>query len=302
MQHHEEPQAAGGDEIVSAPRGTGITLWLAAVCGIAITGLIFGFFALPLFKGTYVQALFFNRGVIQIFPTYGFSFGLMIFVLKSFRIRKEFAAFKEDLLVSDGRQLIRQEDALQCIRKLKRMTPEMRRCLLPNRVWRALVRFKILGSAEKVDDILKYQGELDMAAVESSYSIMKFIITLLPILGFMGTVVGIGEAVSGFSGVVSGASDIEQVKKVLSQVTIGLGTAFDATLLALILSALLMLGLTVFQRMEDHLLSEIQHYCISNLLDRLWVPPLHEQVEAAMTRSNAAMARQLAENRSPPAR
>ena len=299
--HTEESVPVAAEEAIGAPIGTGVKLWLAAVLGGVLTAIIFAILLLPVFRGTYIRTLFFERGLLQVFPTYGFSLGMMILVLKTFRIRKEYAVFQQDLLVTDAQQLIRQEDALQCIRKLKRMPPEVRQCLLANRIWRALVRFKILGSAEKVDDVLKYQGELDMVAVESSYSILKFLITLLPILGFMGTVMGIGEAVSGFSGVVSGAANMEQIKGVLSQVTIGLGTAFDTTLLALILSAILMLGLTIFQRIEDHLLAQIQHYCISNLLDRLWVPPLHEQFEAALTRSNAAMSRQWGE-RPPSAR
>jgi biopolymer transport protein ExbB/TolQ len=301
MQPSEDVFQAPAEESIGAPTGTGVKLWLAALFGAVISGIIYAFIALPLFQGTYIHTLFFKRGLIQVFPTYGFSFGLMILVLKIFRIRKEYAVFQQDLLPAESQQLIRQEDALQCIRKLKRMPAEVRQCLLPNRIGRALVRFKLLGSAEKVDDMLKYQGELDAAAMESSYSILKFLITLLPILGFMGTVIGIGEAVSGFSGVVTGASDIQRIKSVLADVTKGLGTAFDTTLLALILSAILMLGLTIFQRIEDHLLAQIQQYCISNLLDRLWVPPLHEQVEAALTRSNAAMLRQWSEQRPPAA-
>ena len=56
-----------------------------------------------------------------------------------------------------------------------------------------------------------------------------------------------------------------------------------------------MFGLTLFQGMEEALLGRIEDYCLDRLLDRLWVPPLHEQVEAAITRSMASLPRHLAE-------
>ena len=291
-----------GEEEVSAPVGTHVNLWIAAGFGVLAAAVIYTLLRLPLFKGTHLYALFYERGAIQYFPTFFFCFGVVILVLKAVRIREEFAALHVSLLTVAEQQLIRQEEAMQCIRKLKRLPARLRQCLLPNRVWRALVRFKLLGSAEKVDDVLKYQGEIDATAMESSYTILKFIITLLPILGFMGTVMGISEAVSGFSGVVSGAANLDQIKKVLSQVTIGLATAFDTTLLALIMSAILMLAMTFYQKLEEQLLAQIENYCISNLLDRLWVPPLPEQIEAALARSNASIVRQLAEGRLPSAR
>ena len=163
-----------------------------------------------------------------------------------------------------------------------------------NRVWHALTRFKLLGTAEKVDDILQYQGELDAENIEASFSFLKFLIAVIPILGFLGTVIGISDSVGGFGAIVRSSESVDTIKEALSEVTGGLGVAFDTTLVALIMSAILMFGLTVMQHIEDSLMGRINNFCIENLLDRLWVPPLPELIEAAMTRSLAALPTRMA--------
>jgi hypothetical protein len=64
---------------------------------------------------------------------------------------------------------------------------------------------------------------------------------------------------------------------------------------ALVMSALLMLGLTIIQAHEDTLLGRIEEYCMENVLDRLWVPPLHEQMASAISRSFSTLPARLAE-------
>ena len=275
-------------------RGTSVNTGLAALIGLGVTVPFFLMLYAPGIAGTYVHHVFCQRGPVQHATVFFFFWGAGILALKARRIRHEHFAFASDPLSLDPGVLIRKEDALQHIRRLRRLPPEDRNRLLPNRVWHALVRFKLLGNAEKVDDILKYQGELDAASMESSYSFLKFIIALVPILGFLGTVLGISAAVAGFSSVVAAAQaagdgGIDAIQRALGNVTMGLATAFDTTLIALIMSALLMFGVTLFQRSEEILLGRIEDYCLENLLDRLWVPPLHEQIESAMTRAMAAL-------------
>ena len=293
------PQGDAGDTPCPAVRGTSVNTAMAALFGLGATVVFFLALNLPGISGTYVHGVFCQRGPIQFVTAFFFFWGVGILALKARRIRDEHFAFSRDPLNLDPGVLIRKEDALQHIRRLRRLPPDERNRLLTNRVWHALVRFKLLGNAEKVDDLLKYQGELDALSMESSYSFLKFIIALVPILGFLGTVLGISAAVAGFSGVVAAAQPtgdggIDAIQRALGNVTIGLATAFDTTLIALIMSALLMFGVTVFQRSEEMLLAQIEDYCLENLLDRLWVPPVYEQIENAMTRAVAALPQQIA--------
>jgi len=287
-------EAMPPQEEVSAPRGTSVNLGLSALIGLSLTVAFFLVLRLPALADTYVFDVCCRRGPVQYATMAFFFWGVAILGLKVCTIRKQKRAFALDLLPTEANLLIRQEDALKYIRKFKRFSDAERSLLLPNRIWRALLRFKLLGSAEKVDDLLRYQGEMDAASMESSYSFLKFVIALVPILGFLGTVLGISEAVGGFSQVVSAAGSITAVKGALKDVTLGLATAFDTTLLALILSAILMFGLTLFQRSEEMLLERIENHCLDYLLDRLWVPPPQEQFENAMARSLASLPERVA--------
>lgn len=288
----EEADAA--DEIESIIPGTSVNLGLAVILGLAATIAFFLLLRLPGLSKGYLFELCCRRGTVQYATVAFFFWGTAILVLKVRLIRAERKAFDQELLPTDPNLLLRQTDAMQHMRRFKRLSPKDRGRLLTNRVWRALVRFKLLGSAEKVDDLLQYQGEIDAASMESSYSFLKFIIALVPILGFLGTVLGISRAVAGFSEVVSSAGSIDAVKKALEQVTLGLATAFDTTLLALVMSAILMFGLTLFQRSEEVLLGRIEDYCLENILDRLWVPPAHEQFEGAMVRATSDLPERIA--------
>lgn len=93
----------------------------------------------------------------------------------------------------------------------------------------------------------------------------------IPILGFIGTVQGLGVAVAGF-GVLGGMADVSAIKSAIGQVTVGLGVAFDTTLLALILTTILMFPLISFQRKEEGLFGELDNYIDDLLLARFPSP------------------------------
>jgi hypothetical protein len=76
----------------------------------------------------------------------------------------------------------------------------------------------------------------------------------IPLMGFIGTVIGISSAVSGFSGFLQEAEEIEQIKTGIGGVTTGLAVAFDTTLFALALSVLVMIVLVAVERWESRLL------------------------------------------------
>jgi biopolymer transport protein ExbB/TolQ len=88
-------------------------------------------------------------------------------------------------------------------------------------------------------------------------------------LGFIGTVIGIGAAVGAFSETLEAAASIETMKDSIGSVTGGLGVAFDTTLLALVMSILIMFPASAVQRIEEGLLGEVDDYCAEILVRRL---------------------------------
>lgn len=85
-------------------------------------------------------------------------------------------------------------------------------------------------------DIAQWEAEL----LTNSYSGARFLVWSLPIIGFIGTVWGIGLSIAFFSDTMSSSQAGASVSSLLQQniplVTGGLSTAFDTTLLALVLS------------------------------------------------------------------
>ena len=287
-------QAAGRQDDQAPLKGTDVNMALAAGLGVIATAAFYLMLALPGLRGSYWYDLFW-RSRVQHASVFFFFWGTVALGLKVLKLRVESQAFGLALLPTDAAQLIRQEDALAIIRRIRRLSPTDQSRLLTSRVLRALLRFKLLGSAEKVDDLLKYQADSDAESMESSFAMVRFFIALVPILGFLGTVFGISQAVSAFNAVIAQAAELDGIRTALKGVTIGLATAFDTTIVALVMSAALMLGHTIVQRAEENLLGHIEDHCLELMLDKLWVPPPEEAMEAAMRRAFASLPKDVAQ-------
>jgi len=104
------------------------------------------------------------------------------------------------------------------------------------------------GTADDLEDHLKYLSDLDAARAAQSYGLVRFVIWAIPIMGFLGTVIGITVAIASLS-----PTQLENISGVVA----GLGTAFDTTATALALSMVLMFLQFVIDRYEQSLLSEV---------------------------------------------
>ena len=138
-----------------------------------------------------------------------------------------------------------------------------------NRIKRGLEHFSVRQSNPEVANIMLAQSEVDASAVHGSYSIVKVFLWAIPILGFIGTVQGISDAVGGFSGTLDSAENIEVMKESLNKVTSGLALAFDTTLVALIMSLIISFPVNIMQKREEDFLGMVDDYCSENLLKRL---------------------------------
>ena len=108
-------------------------------------------------------------------------------------------------------------------------------------------------------------GDNEIEHLQNSYSIPRFFVWALPIIGFVGTVWGIGLSISFFSDTMGASQSGTSVSTLLQQniplVTKGLSTAFDTTLLALILSLPATGFLVLTERDErDYLLKLDEHW------------------------------------------
>lgn len=95
---------------------------------------------------------------------------------------------------------------------------------------------------------------------EAGNTMIRYVIWAIPSFGFIGTVRGIGAALTQADQALQGN---------ITDMTDSLGVAFNSTLVALSLSIPLMLLLHALQRLQDGELIKTQEYCEKFLLNRI---------------------------------
>lgn len=95
---------------------------------------------------------------------------------------------------------------------------------------------------------------------EESWLIPRYLGWAVPILGFIGTVLGISLAAEGIRRIIASEAGLTSLSSDLDGAIAPLGIAFDTTLIALSLSVALILLLTLIQRGEERLLALLERY------------------------------------------
>ena len=130
---------------------------------------------------------------------------------------------------------------------------------LPRRLRESLDLVVRTGSADGLEDHLKYLSDIDAARASQGYGLVRFIVWAIPILGFLGTVIGITVAIACLS-----PTQLENISGVVA----GLGTAFDTTATALGLSMVLMFLQFAVDRYEQKLLARVDEAAWTGLAGR----------------------------------
>ncbi|MEE9271855.1 MAG: MotA/TolQ/ExbB proton channel family protein [Robiginitomaculum sp.] len=135
---------------------------------------------------------------------------------------------------------------------------------LPRMILRTIDQYTVSKKEDQAISVLNSSLELYMHEIDLRYSTMRYLTWLIPSLGFIGTVMGIMFALQ-YAGVPANA----EAEDFLYQVTDRLGVAFTTTLLALIMSAIIVLIQSLVQAKEERALNEAGQYCLDNLILRL---------------------------------
>jgi hypothetical protein len=149
------------------------------------------------------------------------------------------------------------------------LPPHLHASFMVSRMRHGLAHFRVRRSNPEVASMMMAQSDMDAGAIHSSYALLKVLIWAIPILGFIGTVLGISGAVGGFSATLEKAQDIDALRQSLNGITGGLAVAFDTTLVALVMSLMISFPASTMQKAEEDLLTWVDEYCNENLLKRL---------------------------------
>ena len=138
------------------------------------------------------------------------------------------------------------------------------------------------GTADGLEDHLKYLGDVDAARASQGYGLVRFIVWAIPIMGFLGTVIGITVAIASLS-----PTQLENISGVVA----GLGTAFDTMATALALSMVLMFLQFVLDRYEQQLLAVVDDAAWDSLAGRFQTVGAGEGTALAVARLGETVSR-----------
>jgi len=168
---------------------------------------------------------------------------------------------REPVRVPEGMRIL-PEDTREYVRQLEALPAAQQQSLVVRAAKAALARF---GATRNVQDVSEAGHAICAAEAErldSELSMIRYIAWAIPAIGFIGTVRGIGNALAEAHKAVTGD---------ISGVTEGLGVAFNSTLVALLLSLLLMFLLHYLQLAQERLVLDTETWLDNRLLRNLQV-------------------------------
>lgn len=160
----------------------------------------------------------------------------------------------------DGPQPV--EECDRHIDHLESLPVSLHSTALWRRLYDALTLVKRKDTAEGLDEELKYLADQDAIQQQQNHSLVRILIWATPMLGFLGTVIGISEALGGLK---VSDGDFESMMQGLQS---SLYIAFDTTALALTLSIILMFVQFLVDRFESQLLGHVEQLAAKELVGR----------------------------------
>jgi biopolymer transport protein ExbB/TolQ len=213
-----------------------------------IAGLIVAFVAVVLksilSKYSFTYTFLFNAWPIQILNSWLFVIGILFWLQRYSLFRKEDEAFQKVTLPEFS---ISRGEAGELIQTM----PQKYQNTLTLRRFREILQAFLWG-----EDIIRLNEELsrrDMGEVERGHLVLNSLRNIIPVIGFLGTVVGLALAMVDFPEV----TNVEILRTALRGFSASLSVAFNTTLLALAYTVLIILLASFLKQREEALVSKV---------------------------------------------
>jgi len=234
-----------------------------------LAGAFYAMLQLTGLRDTAFADVFINRGPTQIAVVFLFFWSLAILIIKWFKLRLQWKSLDVKVFPNEPGFTLSVATVGRVLDHIHDCVDDPRHFVLFNRIVVALANLRNLGRVGDVDDILRSQASQDESAMETSYALVQGFVWAIPVLGFIGTVLGLSAAIGRFSGVLDDAGDIGKITSALKGVTGGLATAFDTTLVALVAALCVQMLMTVLKKEEEEFLDATMEFGIRNVVGRL---------------------------------
>lgn len=179
-------------------------------------------------------------------------------------IRQQHLLDKDLLQLPEGLP-IGTEDVKELLLRLAELNEQSRKYLLPRALRTALERFRATRNVQDCATAMHGICESEGMRLESELSTIRYIAWAIPSIGFIGTVRGIGAALTQANRAVEGD---------ITGVTLSLGVAFNSTFIALVISIILMFFIHQLQLIQERLVLDTELYCDTNLIARMRIHPI----------------------------
>ena len=173
---------------------------------------------------------------------------------------RERGLLESDLVpIAPGARIL-PEDAREYARQVQALPEPEKRLLLPRASLAALNRFRATRSIQDASTTAREVCAAESDRLDSELAMIRYIAWAIPSIGFIGTVRGIGDALTQAHRAVQGD---------ISGVTEALGVAFNSTFVALLLSLGLMFVLHQLQLKQERQVLDTESYVDEHLLVNL---------------------------------
>jgi biopolymer transport protein ExbB/TolQ len=169
------------------------------------------------------------------------------------------------------------EEAASMLTSLTELPARVRDCYFVRRLQAALHYISQKGGIADLEEELKHLSDQDSTRQYSDFALVRIIIWATPMLGFLGTVIGITLAL----GNLSPTSLVETPEKAMEGLLASLSVAFDTTALALSLSVVLMFLQFFANQLEIELLTSVDQRVAAELIGRFRDPVPAARAEPA---------------------
>lgn len=258
----------------SGGRFTRVNSLLSFLLAVILT--IFFYVAILPFPNSWLNQKFMGQGVIPYAIAFFTAWCSVILFIKWRKLVMQKRCLQMRIVPDDSSFVLSPRNVDEIIETIHSLVDDPRQFVLFNRISIALSNLRNMGRVSDVDEILRTQGESDEAISESSYVVLAGFLWAIPILGFIGTVLGLSIAIGEFGSVMSASGKADALLPALKQVTAGLGLAFDTTLEALAAALTIQLTITFLRKSEQEFLDGCSEYCTRQIVNKLRLLPFHE--------------------------
>ena len=234
--------------------------FLAATAFQGIWVISYYLFTLPKFLNRIAILMggnYFEGGYIQHATFVAFFWAIFEIKKRYNDVGKEFKHFSCQILPTGKKHLLLPSDVPEIHHRSEDYLKKKGPSVLVEMISHATLKYRSTNSIPELMDLISLQTQINQEKSESSLSNLRYLSWVIPSIGFIGTVLGISQALS-----IAHTSDMNAISQTL-------GVAFDTTLVSLILSVVSNWQFHRLQESTDKLHAEAREFVIHNLVNRI---------------------------------